>query len=579
MASATTDSSFASQGQTEKAWLHKQHNTDGTIMKPDQLEKLLENPPKSFDISVFDRIHGSMVGMALGDALGAHVEFRPHEYLVEHPVTDLQGGGTWGLSKGQFTDDTSMALCLANSLIVRQDYDPYDQLVRYKWWFREGYMSSTGKCFDIGSATKHSLLEFERRQRNFAEKYHISFEDVDFQSDLDILDQFKVKCSEEGVAGNGALMRLAPVPLFFYKHPIYAVEYSGHSGEITHGDQKAYDACRYYGALIVAAVRGANKKQLLSENFCEEHKEWFGNKPLHADVLRVASGSYKKERGYDAGIRGKGYIVAALEAALWAFWSDKDSFETGVLAAVNLGDDTDTTAAIYGQLAGAYYGYKKLPSHWVEQVYANQFIACLSKWLTYEGQRWSPKNLAPATNPSLFDPQDDARPRRRSFVQDSLASNISDEGPRPRGKTVVENSSTLDVPDERPRLRGKTVVENSSTVKRPTVHEPPSIYRPKSSDLKNLELQPQRLYFHDRLNSVADVCEWVKGLGDEYVTYAKLFKYYGVDGYWLLNCIDDKVLSGYGIQNKGHQRGILDGIEKLRDKCPIKYSTLHKTAT
>ena len=214
-----------------------------------------------------------------------------------------------------------------------------------------------------------------------------------------------------------------------------------------------------------------DKKQLLSENFCEEHKEWFGNKPLHADVLRVASGSYKKEQGYNAGIRGKGYIVAALEAALWAFWSDKDSFETGVLAAVNLGDDTDTTAAIYGQLAGAYYGYKRLPSHWVKQVYANQFIACLSKWLTYEGERWSPKNLAPATNPSLFDPRDDARPRRRSFVQDSLVSNITDEGPRPRGKTVVENSST---------------------VKRPTIHEPPSIYRPKSSDFRNLELQPQR---------------------------------------------------------------------------------------
>ncbi|CAF4805776.1 unnamed protein product, partial [Rotaria sp. Silwood1] len=98
-----------------------------------------------------------MFGLAMGDALGAHVEFRPNSYLVANPVQDLVGGGTWGLQKGQFTDDTSMALCLANSLIACQDFVPYDQLVRYKWWYRHGYMSSTGQCFDIGAATRQSI--------------------------------------------------------------------------------------------------------------------------------------------------------------------------------------------------------------------------------------------------------------------------------------------------------------------------------------------------------------------------------------------------------------------------------------
>jgi ADP-ribosylglycohydrolase len=286
-----------------------------------------------------------------------------------------------------------MALCLANSLVARRDYVPYDQLVRYKWWYQEGYMSSTGSCFDIGAATRHSIQEFERRQKIFAEEYGIPFEQLDFLSDPELLGKFNVNCSQEGVAGNGALMRLAPVPLFFYRDPIYAVKCSGHSGEITHGDEKAYDACRYYGALIVAAVNGASKEDLLDDEFYVKHENWFDGKPLHQDIEAIARGSYKKG-GYAKGIRGKGYIVNALEAALWAFWSENDSFDKGALAAVNLGDDTDTTAAIYGQLAGAYYGYENLRKDWVDEVYAKKFIKYLSKWIAYEGERWFQKRQA-----------------------------------------------------------------------------------------------------------------------------------------------------------------------------------------
>jgi len=283
-----------------------------------------------------------------------------------------------------------MALCLANSLVVCRDFIPYDQLVRYKWWYKNGYMSSTGECFDIGAATKRSLDEFERRQSRFAQKHRISPREIDFLSDPQLLSQFNVDCSVKRKAGNGALMRLAPVPLFFYRHPEYAVEFSGVSGRITHGDQSAYDACRYYGALIVAALCGEEKEKLLASDFYAKHEEWFNNKPLHSDIMTIAKGSYKRPGGYSAGIRGKGYIVNALEAALWAFCYDNNSFEKGVLAAVNLGDDTDTTAAIYGQLAGAYYGYKKLPPQWLEFVYAQSFMQCLSQWIVYEGEIWQP---------------------------------------------------------------------------------------------------------------------------------------------------------------------------------------------
>ncbi|CAF2153627.1 unnamed protein product [Rotaria magnacalcarata] len=358
----------------------------------------VEAPSGTIDETVLDRIQGSIIGMALGDALGAHVEFRPHAYMKANPVTELTGGGTWGLLTGQFTDDTSMALCLANSLLARRDFIPYDQLVRYKWWYKFGYMSSTGHCFDIGAATSQSLHEFERRQKKFANEKNIPYQQIDKLSDFNILDEFDPYCSENDVAGNGALMRLAPVPLFFFRNKYAAIEFSGRSGQITHGDKQAYDACRLYGALIVAALHGFTKKQILAKNFYSKHRHWFGEEPLHEEIEKIAKGSYKRKRGYNGGIRGKGFIVKALEAALWAFWSDDGSFEKGALAAVNLGDDTDTTAAIYGQLAGAYYGYEKLPEHWKKHVYAHEFLKTLGQWITYEGQQWELEMKNSSTN-------------------------------------------------------------------------------------------------------------------------------------------------------------------------------------
>ncbi|CAF1001508.1 unnamed protein product [Didymodactylos carnosus] len=331
--------------------------------------------------------------MAIGDALGASTEFRPYSYMQSNPITDMIGGGTWGLAAGQWTDDTSMALCLAISLIVKQGYNAYDQLVRY--------MSSTGRCFDIGNATSESLGAFIKKQKDFSQEHKIPFEQMDAIDDKNqmIFDvEQKLQCSREGVCGNGALMRLTPVPLFFFRDPPCAVRYAGESGFITHGDPKVKDACRYYSALITGALLGYSKEKLLDKQFYLDccSNGWFGKDDearLHSEVQEIADGSFRdKKRGYEDGIRGKGYIVSALEAALWAFCYDGGSFETGVLNAVNLGDDTDTTAAIYGQLAGAYYGVKGLPKNWLKLVYAKDFIKCLSKWLEFEGDEWYKKN-------------------------------------------------------------------------------------------------------------------------------------------------------------------------------------------
>ncbi|CAF1610863.1 unnamed protein product [Didymodactylos carnosus] len=189
-------------------------------------------------------------------------------------------------------------------------------------------------------------------------------------------------------------MRLAPVPLFFYRSPADAVRHAGNSALLTHGDKRARDACRYYSALIAGALLGYSKDELLDKQFyidrCKEG--WFGGseeRVLDPEIQNIVDGSFKdKKGGYVDGIRGKGYIVSALEAALWAFCYDNNCFRTGVLQAVNLGDDTDTTAAIYGQLAGACYGKDGLPNEWLEKVYAREFIEGLSQWLAYEGKEW-----------------------------------------------------------------------------------------------------------------------------------------------------------------------------------------------
>ena len=328
------------------------------------------------------RIVGSLLGMAVGDALGASVEFRPREYLLQHPVTDMAGGGTWSLQAGQWTDDSSMALCLAASLITCKTFNPYDQMVRYKWWYKHGYLSAVGKCFDIGASTRNALEEFSHRQQYLKKYYNCKTEDEVDRLPLYLIKhaRFDYHCGAADNAGNGALMRLCPIALVYHREPTLAVELAGKSAAVTHGDARAIDANRYYSALIVAAVRGESKAELLSPHFYTQHRQWFGEKALHTDILAIAAGSYKRPNGYDDGIRGKGFVVQSREAALWAFWSGRD-FHEGALKAVNLGDDTDTTAAIYGQLAGAFYGYQGIPKHWLDKLYARSLLVCTARWL------------------------------------------------------------------------------------------------------------------------------------------------------------------------------------------------------
>ena len=240
-----------------------------------------------------ERYRGALLGLAAGDALGTTLEFKPPGTF--EPISEIVGGGPFGLEPGEWTDDTSMSLCLAESLIECRGFDPIDQLKRYVDWMENGHLSSTGECFDIGNTTAAALYGFQRTGK---------------------------PCGQTGEysAGNGSIMRLAPVPMFYANDRAKAIEYGGRSSATTHAADETIGACRYMADLIVLALRGASKEEISSPPS-------MGGLPDR--IEKVANGSFKIAQPPE--IRGTGYVVDSLEAALWAFWNS-DNFADGARA-------------------------------------------------------------------------------------------------------------------------------------------------------------------------------------------------------------------------------------------------------
>ena len=188
--------------------------------------------------------------------------------------------------------------------------------------------------------------------------------------------------TREDSAGNGSLMRLAPVPMYFAGDPAEAIARSADSSRTTHGADEAVDACRYFAGLLVGALGGVDKATLLSAGYCPVDGLWTES-PLAAKIREIAHGSFKYKSSSE--IRGGGYVVETLEAVLWAF-HNSESFEEGALMVVNLGDDADTTGAIYGQIAGAHYGVEAIPRQWRERLTMSTRITLMADDL-YEGVR------------------------------------------------------------------------------------------------------------------------------------------------------------------------------------------------
>lgn len=269
-----------------------------------------------------DKYLGSMFGLAVGDAFGAPVEFNlPGSFKT---ITDLIGGGYFKLKPGEWTDDTSLALCSAISLLKRKGFDPQDTLKKFLRWYREGYMSSKKEAFGIGLVTAAALMRFETTGESY--------------------------CGPTGpkTALNGSVMHIAPIALAYANNPPKASEIAAKASRLTHGAVGSIESCKYLTSLIISFLGGevVNKNGLIKSEFRKKPK-----------------------------INNKNYSNATttLHAALWAFHST-DTFEDGLIKVVNLGWDADTMGAVYGQLAGAYYGYKAIPKKWIEKIAKRKFI-------------------------------------------------------------------------------------------------------------------------------------------------------------------------------------------------------------
>jgi ADP-ribosyl-[dinitrogen reductase] hydrolase len=270
--------------------------------------------------------------LASGDALGATNEFKARGSF--YPVYYMVGGGPFKLLPGQWTDDTSMALCLAASLIRQKGFDAHDQMRRYQRWNRTGYMSCTGRCIDVGDTVRFALEKYRQEGEVYAGPRDPQY------------------------AGNGSLMRIAPIALYYYKELEQAERFAAESSRTTHGAMEAIDACRLFVRMLVRAINGDAKEDVL----LADAEGFEGVQSIQA----IARGEYTSKI-YDE-IRGTGYVVDSLIAALWCF-AVTDSLQQALIQAANMGGDTDTIAAICGQLAGAYYGRSQIPVEWLERVW------------------------------------------------------------------------------------------------------------------------------------------------------------------------------------------------------------------
>ncbi|HEY0330084.1 MAG TPA: ADP-ribosylglycohydrolase family protein [Rhodopseudomonas sp.] len=284
-----------------------------------------------------DRAIGALAGLAVGDAVGVPLEFQPRDSTA--PLTDMIGGGPFRLDPGEWTDDTSMALCLADSLLAAEGgFDAADLMRRFVAWWQQGENSVNRRgCFDIGLTIKAALQRWLEERDPYAGS------------------------PDPRAAGNGSLMRLAPVAIRFWNDRLRLRDVAVRQSRTTHAAAEALEACALYAEILADAIAGLSRSQVLRP------RDGF-----HAGAVQaIARGGWRGKRRDQ--VRSTGYVVHSLEAALWCVGSTAD-FSSAVLKAANLGDDADTTAAIAGQLAGALYGASSIPQHWMARLAGREEI-------------------------------------------------------------------------------------------------------------------------------------------------------------------------------------------------------------
>lgn len=310
------------------------------------------------------KLSDGIMGLAIGDALGVPVEFKSREELSRNPVTTMQEYGTHYQPKGTWSDDTSLTMCLVESLL--NGYNLKDVAQKFVNWMEYGYWTPYGEVFDIGFQTRKSIQNL----KNILDK-----------GDIDDLELLKYE-TDEHTNGNGALMRM--LPLYAYIKDFEdqkQFEIIRDVAALTHGHIRSAIACFMYLKMIHHLMLGDKKevaydKTKANTNIFFKQQNISKNETQHFDKFLKDIHQLKEND-----INSSGYVIDTLEASFWCFLTT-NSYKECVLKAVNLGEDTDTTGAVAGGLAGVYYGIKNIPKDWKRDLVAFELILKKSKTLT-----------------------------------------------------------------------------------------------------------------------------------------------------------------------------------------------------
>lgn len=297
-----------------------------------------------------DEIRNTLYGAIVADALGVPVEFKDRGYLKKNPVTDMIGYGTYNLPKGSWSDDSSMTLCLAESIGRLKGIDYEDVMKNFYYWFKHSKFTSDHHVFDIGRTCHTAIMNFRQ-----------GIEPID------------CGLTDEQSNGNGSLMRISPLPLYLFQYfgadamsKEEAFELIHNVSRLTHGHKISLIGCDIYCAVMIEILNGMKKEELLPKAL-PKIGEYVRHNPHYAPALakydRITHMSFSGLS--EDKIKSSGYVVDTLEAALWCFLTT-ENYRDCVLKAVNLGSDTDTVACVAGSIAGLYYG--EIPEVWIEAV-------------------------------------------------------------------------------------------------------------------------------------------------------------------------------------------------------------------
>jgi ADP-ribosyl-[dinitrogen reductase] hydrolase len=268
-----------------------------------------EKQPSTSAEAIEDRAMGALLGLAVGDAVGTTLEFKARDTYPQ--LTDMVGGGPFKLQPGQWTDDTAMALALADTLLERGDLNEQDLMARFFEWREKGTYSCTGRCFDIGVTTSAAVSRWKRT----GEAHSGS--------------------TEPNTAGNGSLMRLSPVAVRYWRDRPKLRDVAARQSKTTHAAPEAVDGCVAFAEMIADAIEGKPRSEVLRAR----------PEPYAGTIDQIVKGSWRGKSREE--IRSSGYVAHSLEASVWSVGRTGD-FRAAVLTAANLGDDADTTGAITG---------------------------------------------------------------------------------------------------------------------------------------------------------------------------------------------------------------------------------------